>query len=70
MLPLRVGGDEEIKEDRGDAGALGNTRSGVELRRGDIVVSAVGHSTTEVGGQPAYGVVSELGIDEGLDELD
>ena len=48
----------EVKKYGGDAGALRDSCVCVSVRGGGVVVSAAGHPTTKVGGQPAYRVVS------------
>ena len=56
-MGVRVGGDEVVKQCRGDTGALRDSCSCVSLWGCDVLVSAAGRPPTEVSRQPADGVV-------------
>ena len=64
-----VGRDIKIKKDRGDTGALWDSCAGASIGGCGVVESASGHPSPEVGGQPAYRVVSECCLCEGGEKL-
>ena len=66
---VRVRGNIEIKKDRGNAGALRDSCAGASIGGSGVVVSASGHPSPKVGGQPAYRVVSECCLCQGGDEF-
>ena len=64
-----VGGNVKIEKDRGDTGALRDSCAGASIGGGGVVVAASGHPSPEVGGQPAYRVVSECCLCEGGEQF-
>ena len=64
-----IGVDEEIEEDRGDAGALRDACVDVPIGGGGVVVSAAGHPPAQVDGQPANRVMLECCLREGGNEF-
>ena len=69
MGAVGVGGDVKIEKNRGDTGALRDSCAGVSIGGSGVVVPAAGHPSPEVGGQPAYRVVSECCLCQGEDEF-
>ena len=61
----RVGRDKEVKKNGGDTGALRDSGAGVSIRGSGVVVSAAGHPSTKIGGQPANRVMSECCLRQG-----
>ena len=64
-----VGGNIEVEQDWGDTGALRDSCAGMSIGGCGVVVPAAGHPSPEVGGQPAYRVVSECCLCQGEDEF-
>ena len=62
---MRIGRDEKVEKGRRDDRALWDACSGVSGGGGCIIVTAAGCAPIKVGGQPAYSVGSEGGVNEG-----
>ena len=66
---MGVGGHEKVEEGGGDTRSLGDARSGEAFGRGVVVVATARYPPLEVSREPSQGVVAEVGVVEGGDEL-